>query len=279
MAPHLIRRSVTLLALVPLVLSLSACLGAPLIRKFIYLPSAVPPQPDWSGLPAPQPLVVRTDDGLEISGYRWPASQSPSSTLIFFHGNGGNRYTAALMAAPLRRPDTEIIIASYRGYSGNPGRPNETGLYRDGAAFLRYARAAKPTHLYLFGFSLGGGVALRLAADHPVDGVVTLGAFSTLASVAPPWAAPLLPDRFDNLAAVRRLHAPLLILHGSADDTIPLAEAAKLQAASATPSRVVILPDAQHHVSLGPFAPMIWHRIQAMTRRDQGAPSNPPQGR
>lgn len=250
-----------------LAVSITSRLSASLIRSHVYFPDPLPAVPDWRGVLPPLPLTVQTEDGLTIEGYRWPATTPSFATLIFFHGNAGNRYTAAAMAAPLRRPDAEIIVASYRGYGDNPGRLSEAGLYRDGAAFLREARLGKPDHLYLFGFSLGASVALRLAADEPVDGVVTLGAFSSLARVAPRWVRPFLPDRFDNAAAVGRLRVPLLIFHGSGDETIPVAEAFTLKRAAASPLQVVILQGAPHRIHLDPIAPIIWERLIQMARR------------
>jgi uncharacterized protein len=253
-------------------LLLSSCVAAPLVRSYIYLPQPLPVHPDWGDLPAPEPILVRTEDGLALNGYRWPASTASHATLIFFHGNGGNRFSAAIMIAALRRPDAEIIVASYRGYSGNPGRPSEVGLYRDGAAFLNYARLGKPTRIYLFGYSLGSSVALRLAAEQQVNAVVTLGAFSSLASVAPKWAAPFLPDRFDNLATVRRLHLPYLLLHGAVDETVPVAEASRLARASTASPQIVILENAPHHISLRPIAPFIWDWL---TRSAIAQPATP----
>lgn len=255
----------------PLTVLLTSCVGVSLIRSHVYFPDPLPAELDWQGVPPPLPMRVQTEDGLTIEGYRWPATTASFATLIFFHGNAGNRYTAAVMAAPLRRPDVEIIVASYRGYGGNPGRPSEAGLYRDGAAFLRAARLGTPKHLYLFGFSLGASVALRLAADQSVDGVVTLGAFSSLASVAPWWAGPFLPDRFDNVSAARRLRTSLLILHGSRDETIPIAEASKIGRAASPPPQIIILRDAPHRIRLDPIARMIWDQLIHIARHQPAA--------
>lgn len=262
-SPHVQPRAI--LVVIAGVIGLTSWLAsASVVRDRIYRPDPMPDKPEWVGMPAPETITVRTADGLDLQGYRWPATQSPHVTLVFFHGNGGNRYTAAQLAAPLRRKAAEIIIASYRGYGGNPGAPDEQGLYRDGAAFLQAARRSHPQKLYLFGFSLGGGVALRLAADDRVDGVVTLGTFSSLRSVAPRWTRGLLPDRFDNLAAVRRTSSPLLLLHGTADEMVPIREAELIQAAAGANVRFLRLSGAPHNVALDQLADRIWQEIGQM---------------
>lgn len=240
----------------------SSC--ASLVRSLIYKPDPMPDRLEWAGLPAPETVSVRAQDGLIVRGYRWPALRPAHVTLVFFHGNGGNRYKAALLAAPLRRDGVEIIVASYRGYGDNPGKPSEQGLRQDAVAFLRLAQASRPRKLYVFGYSLGGGVALDLAAQEKVDGVITLGTFSSLRSVTPPLARGLVLDRFDNIAAVRRLRAPLLILHGTADTVVPIREAVKLKAAAGPNARFLRLSGAPHHLMLDQLAGRIWQEIANM---------------
>ncbi len=258
------RRSMILLIATGLLVATSTVGYASLVRSFIYKPEPMPRRLDWKEVPVPEAISVRTDDGLAILGYRWPAVQADHITMVFFHGNAGNRYVAALAAAALRRPDVEIIVASYRGYAGNAGSPNEIGLYRDGEAFLRSARQSLPRKMYLFGYSLGGSVALRLAANHQVDGVITLGTFSSLDSVAPKVVRGLLPDHFDNLAVVGRLRAPLLLLHGTADEVIPFAEAEKLKAAAGKGARLIRIKGGRHHIMLADLSATIWQNIGEM---------------
>lgn len=250
------------------VLPLFARLDASIVRRFIYHPTRLPAPLDWGQVTPPQSVVVRTADGLNLTGFRWPATTRDHDTLAFFHGNAGNAYDAALMVAPLRRPDAEIIVASYRGYGDNPGKPSETGLHRDGAAFLGLAKASGGRRLYVFGFSLGGAVALRLGTDPSVTGVATLGAFTRLPALAPRWARALLPDRFDNLAAVQQLRVPYLIAHGSRDEVVPIAHASMLKEAAGAKARLLVIRDGEHYTDLAPIASAIWRHIDEMAARD-----------
>jgi hypothetical protein len=227
----------------------------------IFQPAPIPRSIEWGATPPPEDIRVTTEDGLVLTGYRWKPRCADHVAMVFFHGNAGNRYTAADLAAPLRRDDVDLIVASYRGYGGNGGEPSEEGLYRDAAAFIREAQASRPRKLYLFGFSLGGAVAIHSADRFKADAVVTLGAFSNLRSAAPRIVRALIPYEFDNLAKARALDAPWLLLHGTADETVRITEAEKLKAAAGDRATFVRLPGAPHNVALDQIAERIWSAV------------------
>lgn len=252
-------------------LALGGCAG--FVRDRIYKPEPIVAAPAWPGEP-PREVSVRTSDGLTLRGYYWAPAAGKTDILVFFHGNGGNRDTAARVAAPLHENGHGLLIADYRGYSGNPGRPSEQGLIADGNAFLDLARQLQPdANVYLFGWSMGGAVALELAAREPVDGVVTLGAFTRLTDVAPGIARPFLPDRFDNLAAIGRVRAPLLLLlHGTEDRIVPYAHAERLRDAAGGRAVLVTLRGAGHHLDFRVVAPLVWTELEARRPRIEATP-------
>lgn len=227
----------------------------------IFQPAPMPRSVSWGETPPPEDMRVTTEDGLVLAGYRWRARCDAHVAMVFFHGNAGNRYTAADLAAPLRRDDVDLIVASYRGYGGNGGEPSEEGLYRDAAAFIREAQAGNPRKLYLFGFSLGGAVAIHSAGRFKADAVVTLGTFSSLRSAAPRLVRALIPYEFDNLAKAKTLSAPWLLLHGTADETVRIAEAEKLKSAAGERATFVRLTGAPHNVALDQIAERIWSSV------------------
>lgn len=239
-------------AVLALAMALGGCAG--FVRDRIYRPEPLTRAPAWTG-EQPRDVSVTTADGLTLRGSYWPPADGRNDILVFFHGNGGNRDTAARIAEPLRRGGHGLLIADYRGYSGNPGRPSERGLIADGKAFLDLARTLQPGgRTYLFGWSMGGAVALELAAREPVDGVVTLGAFTRLRDVAPGISRGFLPDRFDNLAAIQRVRAPVFLFHGDHDAVVPYDHARQLQAASGGRAVIVTLRGAGHHFDFSAIA-------------------------
>ena len=251
-------------ALFLLFASTAAVAGEGPFASRIYRPDPLPSvAPAWTS-PAPVDVAVETSDGLALHGYYWAPTRPDANLVVFFHGNGGNRVTAAQMAEPLRRDGSGLLVASYRGYGDNPGRPSQEGLFRDGAAFLAKARALAPGRpIVLFGYSLGGAVALQLAADEKVRGVVTLGAFASLRDVAPVLARGLLTGIYDNRTTIGRVDEPVLLLHGTADEVLPIEQAQVLQAA-ARRARLLRLDGAAHHVSFVELAPIVAENIAQM---------------
>lgn len=244
-----------------LALVLTAC--ASTVRSRIYLPEPMPASVSWDG-PAPSEVTATTADGLSLRGYYWPVQSPGGDLILFFHGNGGNRYTAARRAAPLAAGGG-LLVASYRGYGDNPGTPDEAGLYADARAFLTLARQLAPnSRIYLVGFSLGAAPALHTAAEEEVAGVVILGAFAALADVAPPMARGVLPDRFDNRANIARVTEPILILHAPEDEVVPFAQAKELQALARDRVRLLRLEGTFHAADFEFLAPMIWENIRLM---------------
>ena len=160
-----------------------------------------------------------------------------------------------------------LLVASYRGYGGNPGSPSEAGLYADARAFLSLARRLAPgSRIYLLGFSLGAAPALHGAAEEEVAGVITLGAFTGLADIAPPLARNMLPDRFDNRASIARVDEPILLIHATNDEVVPFAQAEALRALAPRGARLLRLQGAGHAADFGALAPMVWDNIRAMPR-------------
>ncbi len=234
-----------------------------LVRSQIFHPHAHNiVAPAWTGAPA-QSISVTTADGLVLQGYYW-APKEANDIVVVFHGNGSSQQRMADAVQPLTQGGHGVLVASYRGYGGNPGSPSEAGLFLDGDAWIAKARTLLPPggKLYIFGHSLGGGVALEMAARHPVDGVATLGTFTSIADMAPWIARPFILDRFDNLSAVRRIKAPITLFHGDADATVPYSCAPRLTAATGGRAWLVRLAGVDHNLPYSRFGPMLWSALE-----------------
>ena len=225
----------------------------------------------WTSRP-PVSVTARTADGLALSGWFWPPLDPSGDIVLFLPGRAGNRDIAAAQAEPFAADGRGVLVASYRGYGSNLGKPSEKGLYLDGAAFADLARTLRGTgRLYLFGDGLGSAVALRTAARADVSGTVTLGAFDRFSSFAPPALRAFYSNAFDNVAAIRRVKTPVVLMHGRKDQVVPIAAAEVLrQAAGGTAIVAPIDGDAYHSVDLKFVAPTAWRafdQMGVMTRR------------
>lgn len=224
-------------------------------RWLIYpAPSQVAPLP--AGF---ERIALQTADHITlVAAYRRGGPNKP--TLVFFHGNGDSWTGAATATSRLAQEGYGVLLAAYRGYSGNPGSPSEHGLYADGRAALAWleAQGIDKRRLILIGNSLGSGVATQLASEGRPAGLVLISPYTSMGDVAArqyPWlpARALLLDRFDNLAKIGRVDAPVLILHGKDDKLIPSGQAAQLARASSL-AELRIIAGAGHDLAYRPEA-------------------------
>ncbi|MBT6441009.1 MAG: alpha/beta hydrolase [Alphaproteobacteria bacterium] len=225
-------------------------------RNLMYFPDVERPDPAAVGVPEMQPVSLETADGLSLlAWYRGPARKN-LPTLVYFHGNAGNIGMRAYKARPYLDAGLGILLTTWRGFSRNPGKPNEDGLYADGRAALDFLKneGTGIEHTVLYGESLGTGVAVHLAAELalPPAAVVLEAPYSSIADVAQarlPFAPirRLVLDRFDSAAKASDITAPLLIVHGEGDGTVPVRFGRQLLAAAVQPKEGVFLPDAGHN--------------------------------
>lgn len=172
--------------------------------------------------PGASAMRVVTDDGLTLTGVTIAPGNKP--VLLVLHGSGASAADVATWLRPVADSGYGLVVAEYRGFSGNPGKPSEAGLLKDARAFLGAARTIYPGHeIVVVGHSLGGGVAFDLALAEPVGVIVTIGTFPSLSAAAPPIARPFLTDKFDNLGALAKLRPETIyfLLHGTDDEVIP----------------------------------------------------------
>lgn len=197
-------------------------------------------------------IQVPTTDGLMLDGWYRPADAG-LPTIVLLPGNAGHPGLRADKAAALAAAGYGVLIAGYRGYAGNPGSPSLKGLLADAAACLDYLveRGISGQRVVLYGESLGTGFAIALAAQRRVARLILESPFTSLQAVAQaryPWAPVglLFRHRLDCRAAFAQIRAPILILHGRADRTIPVRLGEQLEALATVPVRSWRPADAGH---------------------------------
>lgn len=223
-------------------------------RAMIFHPGGPCPEPAEAGLPEMIAVPVCTEDNLVVTGWYGPPARPDCGTVLLFHGNSGTLANRAWKARILLEAGYGVFLAGYRGYGGNPGSPSEQGLYSDGRAALAWlaAQGVAPHRLALYGESLGTGVAVNLAGEAEIGAVVLEAPFTRLPDLAPPLvgsalASLLMADHFDNLAKIGGVTAPLLIIHGEHDTTVPVTMGRRLLAASEDKGEATFLAAAGHN--------------------------------
>jgi len=195
-------------------------------------------------------ITLRTQDGLDlIARYRAPRDAN-APTVLLFHGNGEDLTQRAHIAYEMIEAGYGVLLAEYRGYGGNPGKPHEAGLYADARAAYEYA-AARSQSIVLHGYSLGSGVAVQLASEVRIDALILEAPFTSMVDVAAARfrlfpVRYLARDRYDNLAKIASVHAPILIYGGTRDFVIPPAHFQRLFDAARGEKHLAFVEDANH---------------------------------
>ncbi|HUN70513.1 MAG TPA: hypothetical protein VMU46_17075 [Burkholderiales bacterium] len=213
--------------------------------------------------PSVQEVSLKAKDGAAL--HAWYARSGGPLVLYF----GGNAEEVSWMLEELgQAPDASWLLVEYRGYGLSEGSPGEAALVSD--ALEWFDRAAKfpgidSRRIYAFGRSLGSGVAVALAAERPLAGVILATPFDSLASVAKRyyWYLPvdlLLRHRFDSIARAPGLKQPLLCLIAARDEVIPPAHGERLFEAWGGAKRKIVLEEAGHNTS--DSHPMFWPAIR-----------------
>ena len=191
-------------------------------------------------------VSIDTEDGVRLSGWYVPAPGA-APVVLFCHGNAGNISHRLESIALFHRLGLSVLIFDYRGYGDSEGKPDEQGTYRDARAawrHLRELRGVAGDDIILFGRSLGAAVAAWLAARERPRAVILESAFTSAASLGAehyPWLPVdlLLRHRYDTLARMPEIRAPLLVVHSRDDEIVPFHHGRALFDAAAEPKRLL----------------------------------------
>ena len=254
-----------------------------IVDRLLYQPMpGIDLEPEALGIEADS-LFLDTEDGVRIHAFYLPSPGSNRARL-FLHGNAGNASHRLPNAALLARMRCNVLLLDYRGYGLSDGTPSEEGLRADaraGLAHLVTERGLDTSRVVVFGRSLGGAVAVALARDRPLAGVILESTFSSLADMAHSMLGPLarlvVRGGFDSLAAVPSLRSPVLFFHGDADEVVPYALGRRLYDAAPEPKSFETLAGAGHNDTVQVGGRPYLDRIEAFLgevapRETAGAP-------
>jgi len=222
----------------------------------------------YSGLPAQvQDLylpVSSAPDAPRINAWWWPDDDPGAPVIYYLHGARWNLTGHLRRIEQLRGFGFSVLAIDYRGFGKSDGElPSEATVYEDARAGWEWlvARQPDPARRFIYGHSLGGAVAIDLAARLAGSGVQARGlivesTFTTLADIAAEMTFRWLPtdliltQKFDSIAKIRKVAMPVLVVHGADDRFVPARFSEALYAAAPTPKKLLLIENGSHNNSM-----------------------------
>ena len=220
-------------------------------RSLMYFPDRTHVTPAAAGLPEAIEVPLTASDGVQIRVWHVPP-QAGKPVILYFHGNGGALQYRVERFHRLITAGIGLVALEYRGYGGLAGSPSEQGLIRDAEAAYAFAAARYPVQqIVVWGESLGSGVAVALAAEKPVGRVILEAPFTSAFGIGERryWYLPvrlLMKDQFRSDRRIKKVTAPLLILHGVQDRVVPYAMGERLFELANKPKHIVRFLNGGH---------------------------------
>ena len=218
-------------------------------RSFLYHPDRARVMPAAAGLDAF--AEVETAAGQRSWWHAPPRSDAP--VILYLHGNGGALAGRSTIFAAMAAAGNGVLGVGYPGYGGNAGDPAETAMHRAALANYDWLRRAgiAANRIVIVAHSMGTGVAVPLAVERPVAGLVLESPFTSMTDAAQravPWAPVrwLITDRFDSAARIGAVRAPIAWVHGTDDMLIPIEMGARLLARARVPVCSHIIAGGDH---------------------------------
>ena len=173
-------------------------------------------------------IFIETDKKIKLKSWFIKKDLNKFKTILIFHGNAGNLFNRVYKLNELNKLDVNILLISWRGFSGNKGKPTEKNLYHDAEEAVKWLnnRGAISKNIILYGESLGTGVATELGTSNAFGGIILESPFTSIANAAKIYY-PYLPvniilkDRYDSIGKIKNITTPILIMHGKKDNIVP----------------------------------------------------------
>ena len=225
------------------------------LHELLLFQPAKFPAGDWEleGLNF-QDVWLEAEDGTRIHAWYLPADE-PRAVVLYAHGNAGNlAWRAKLFKYLQEELQLTLLAFDYRGYGRSEGKPTIEGALQDArAARTELAELAdvRPEEVVLMGRSLGGAVAIHLAAEAEPRGLIVESTFTSLREVARKHYSRLAfvvpQDTLNNVARIAQYDGPLLYSHGTADRVVPISLGEQLFEAAVGPKTFHRLSGLDHN--------------------------------
>ena len=223
-------------------------------RKILFNTSGIPKKPKEYGLNNVEEIMINTKDGQNLlSWYSRPLNNNP--ILVYFHGNSFDIGERAYRIKRYIDRGWGVLLLSWRGYSGNLGKPTEKNLYLDAEAAIDWVKNklnCDYKDIIIYGESLGSGVAVEFGTRYKFKSIILEAPFTSIIDIAKKRyfiypVKQLIFDSFDNYSKIDKVKSPILIISGKKDEIVPHLHSKKLYSKANYPKEYLFIDEAIHN--------------------------------
>ena len=224
-------------------------------RKLLYLPSENNYLDDPINFTYNE-FFIEVDKDVKIKSWLIEKDLKKYKTILFLHGNAGNLFNRSYKLNRLNELNLNVLIISWRSFSGNPGKPNETNLYGDAKKAVKWLneRGVETKNIILYGESLGTGVAVEIGQTNKFNSIILESPYTSMIKAAKIYY-PYLPvkfllkDKYDSEKKIKNIKTPILIMHGKKDNIVPFNMGKKLFEIANKPKKFLQIEEDDHMLS------------------------------
>jgi fermentation-respiration switch protein FrsA (DUF1100 family) len=221
-----------------------------------------PPPPQYQE--GKELVWLRSANGVQIAAL-YLEDPHAKYTILYSHGNAEDLGWNRDLLQEYHRRGFNVLGYDYQGYGLSAGKPSERHAYEDEEAafeFLMNEKKIPPERIIAVGQSLGGAIAIDLAAKHKLAGLIVQSSFTSAFRVL--TRMPIIPfDKFNSLSKMKRVTCPVLIIHGKADSVIGFWNGELLYAAAREPKQKWWVERGNHNDILLVDAPGYWKAVSS----------------
>ena len=198
-------------------------------------------------------IFIKVDEEIQLKSWIIRKDLKKFKTLVIFHGNAGHLSNRVYKLNELYKLDINILLISWRGFSGNKGSPTENNLYADAKASIKWLndQGVNNHQIILYGESLGSGVAVEIGKENNFNSIILESPFTSIESSAKIYypylpVKLLLKDRYDSISKIKMINSPILIMHGKKDEVVPFSMGKELFEKANSPKQSYFTTEDDH---------------------------------
>ena len=227
-------------------------------RNLLYHPSENNYQNDKTQFNYDE-IFIKVDEQIQLKSWIIKKDFKKFKTLVIFHGNAGHLSNRIYKLNELYKLDINILLISWRGFSGNKGSPTENNLYTDAKAAIKWLNeeGVSNNQIILYGESLGSGVAVEVGKENNFNSIILESPFTSIENSAKIYY-PYLPvklilkDRYDSISKIKMINIPILVMHGEKDDVVPFSMGKELFEKANNPKQSYFTTEDDHMMEFNP---------------------------